>query len=272
MTRTLKVGLTDEQKANRLTSLGGSDANTIMSGDEERIMQLWREKRGEAQPECLDDVLPVVMGQFTEELNLYWYERQTGRVVTDEQSQIKHVEFPFMACTLDGMTTTEDGTPAIFEAKHVNAFSNIDDVVQRYMPQLHHNMAVKGVSKAVLSIFKGTQEYQSYEVEQDFLYTAQLIDAEKAFWACVQDGTPPCAVKVAAPAPDRLRNVDMTGNNEWASLATDWAENAKAADKFEKAKKGIKTLVPDDAKTAFGHGISVSVAKNNAIKITAQEA
>lgn len=269
--RQLNIGLTKEQKENRLKSLGGSDANIIMSGDEEKIRNLWLEKRGEKEPENLNAVLPVVMGQFTEPLNLYWFEKTTGRSVTDDQKQIKHADYSFMACTLDGMTTSENGEAAIFEAKHVNAFSRIGDVVQRYMPQLHHNMAVAGVSRAVLSVFKGTLEYEVFEVEEDFMYTAQLIDAEKAFWSCVNSGESPIAVTVEAPAVERKRDVNMAGNNAWAALAADYIENEAPAKKFEDAKKGLKPLIPEDAKTAFGHGITASVAKNGSVKITKKE-
>lgn len=271
MTRTLNIGLTPEQKAARANHIGGSDANIIMSGDTDKILQLWRVKRGEAEPENLDHVLPVIMGQWTEELNRYWYELKTSRTVTDDGKQIIHPQYRFMACTLDGLTTTEDGSPAIFEAKHVNAFSKIEDVVQRYMPQLHHNMAVAGVQKAILSVFKGTMEYEAFEVEEDFLYSAQLIDAEKAFWECVQNGKPPVAVQVATPQVDRKRHVDMTGSNEWSALAADFIKNEAAAKSFEKAKAGFKTLIPDDAATAFGYGVIANVAKNGAVKITKQK-
>lgn len=274
MPRDLGIGLTAEQKENRKFGLGGSDANTIMSGDAERIYALWQEKRGEKEPENLDDVLPVVMGQFTEALNVFWFEKSTGRTVSDEQRQVKHEDYAFMACTLDGMTTTAGGQPAVFEAKHVNAFSKIEEVVQRYMPQLHHNMAVSGLDRAVLSVFVGTQRHEIFEIEADFMYTAQLIDAEKNFWSCVQSGEAPVQVTVAAPATPgvtRTKTIDMTGNNEWAAFADDFIQNNSAAKKLEDAKKGIKALIPDDVKTATGHGIKATVAKNNSVTITEEK-
>jgi predicted phage-related endonuclease len=70
----LGVGLTPEQLERRKAGIGGSDACILLSGDQERILQLWKEKRGEAEHEDLSDVLAVQMGQWTEPLNLYWFE------------------------------------------------------------------------------------------------------------------------------------------------------------------------------------------------------
>ena len=47
MTLLATLGLSAEAIAARRHSIGGSDANTIMSGDEARIIRLWQEKRGE---------------------------------------------------------------------------------------------------------------------------------------------------------------------------------------------------------------------------------
>jgi hypothetical protein len=47
------------QHLNRRGYIGGSDARTIMGTDEAALVQLWREKRGEAQPKDLSNVLMV---------------------------------------------------------------------------------------------------------------------------------------------------------------------------------------------------------------------
>ena len=71
--------------AERRTFLGGSDARIIMGNDEAALIQLWREKRGEAEPEDLSSNLVVQLGAATEGLNRSWYERNTGRRVTEVQ-------------------------------------------------------------------------------------------------------------------------------------------------------------------------------------------
>src|SRR6516162_6178726 len=91
--------------------IGGSDARIIMGGDEAALLRLWREKRGEGEPEDLSGNLVVQLGTATEELNRTWYERNTGRRVTDVQRRVKHATIPWMAATLDGIV---EGAEAVF--------------------------------------------------------------------------------------------------------------------------------------------------------------
>jgi predicted phage-related endonuclease len=66
--------------ANRRSFVGGSDARIIMGEDEAALLRLWREKRGEVEPEDLSGNLVVQLGNATEELNRRWFERNTGQV------------------------------------------------------------------------------------------------------------------------------------------------------------------------------------------------
>src|SRR6266481_7876236 len=87
--------------ADRRMFIGGSDAWIIMGSDEAALVHLWREKRGEAEPEDLSGNLVVQLGRTTEELNRSWYERNTGRRVRDVQRRVRHSAIPWMAATLD---------------------------------------------------------------------------------------------------------------------------------------------------------------------------
>src|SRR5438132_11362944 len=104
----------------RRSFIGGSDARIIMGNDEAALVRLWREKRGEAEPEDLSGNLIVQLGAATEELNRCWYERSTGRRVTDVQRRVKHSAIPWMSATLDGVV---EGTEAVFEAKFMLPWS-----------------------------------------------------------------------------------------------------------------------------------------------------
>jgi hypothetical protein len=61
-----------------------------MGNDETALLRLWREKRGEVEPEDLSRNLIVQLGRATEELNRRWYEANTGRAITDIQRQVRH--------------------------------------------------------------------------------------------------------------------------------------------------------------------------------------
>ena len=77
------MSLTPEQIRKRRYSIGGSDMNIIMSGNEEKISKLWKQKRGDIESENLSRVLPVRMGSFTEPFNVQWFQEETGRAVTN---------------------------------------------------------------------------------------------------------------------------------------------------------------------------------------------
>lgn len=265
--RKLKIGLTKQQIAKRKKTIGGSDANKIMAGD---WIDLWEEKTGRKEPEDLSDVLPVMLGSFTEEFNRYWYEKQTGRAVTDGGREAKSADRPIMSCTLDGMTTTEAGGAAIFEAKHVNPFGDIERVVQRYMPQLHHNAYVCGTDWAVLSVLYGTMSWRCFEVEVDLFYLQRVLDAEEKFWRHVKDDVPPDDPgAVEAPKmPTQFRDVDMTGNNLWGAAAADWLDNKGAAKSFKKAEENLKGCMEADIGLAFGAGVKIKRAKNGSLRIS----
>src|SRR5258705_13051451 len=87
----------------RCSFIGGSDARIIMGDDEASLFRLWREKRGEVEPEDLSSNLIVQLGTVTEHLNRHWYERNTGQVVTEVQRQGFHPVKCWMAATVDGM-------------------------------------------------------------------------------------------------------------------------------------------------------------------------
>jgi predicted phage-related endonuclease len=100
--------------ADRQFFIGGSDARIILGDDEAALVRLWREKRGELQPEDLSGNLIVQLGAVTEDLNRLWFERNSGQTITDVQRRIRHPVLRWMGATLDGMV---EGTGAVFEAK-----------------------------------------------------------------------------------------------------------------------------------------------------------
>jgi predicted phage-related endonuclease len=76
-------------QSDRRHFIGGSDARIIMGDDEAALLRLWREKRGEVEPEDLSGNLIVQLGQATEDLNRLWYERNTGQAVKDVQRRVQ---------------------------------------------------------------------------------------------------------------------------------------------------------------------------------------
>ena len=178
-----------ENRPPRRQFIGGSDARIIMSPDEAALIRLWKEKRGEAEPEDLSDNLVVQLGVATEALNRTWYERNTGRAVTDVQRWVQHPVHRFMAATLDGFVNDLD---AVFEAKFMLPWSFSEEAAaEKHMAQLQHNMWVTNARSAALSIITGGGKWIEMTIPADALYQHFLVTAERRFWRCVQTGETP---------------------------------------------------------------------------------
>jgi predicted phage-related endonuclease len=249
----------------RRSFIGGSDARIIMGDDEAALLRLWREKRGEVEPEDLSGNLIVQLGSATEELNLRWFERNTGQVVTDVQRRVFHPVKRWMAATLDGKV---EGTGAVFEAKFALPWTFSEEAAaEKHMAQLQHNAWVIAARSAVLSIITGGGKWVEIAIPADPLYQHLLLTAEKKFWRCVETGEPPHLFSVEPPRPRvaAVRIVDMSASNSWAEFAATYRRTRPAYQEHEGAKADLKKLVPEDAREAIGHGIRAKRSKSGAV-------
>src|SRR5262249_52892150 len=148
--------------------IGGSDARIIMGDSAEALLRLFREKRGEAEPEDLSGNLLVQLGLATEHLNRQWYERTTGQAVKNVQSWVRHPVIRWMAATLDGVV---EATGAVFEAKFMLPWSFSEEAAaEKHMAQVQHNMWVTNARGAVLSIITGGGKWVEIKISADPLY------------------------------------------------------------------------------------------------------
>jgi predicted phage-related endonuclease len=57
------VELGFRQPIGRRGFIGGSDARIVMGNDEAALVRLWREKRGEAEPDLLNSLSRLIINQ-----------------------------------------------------------------------------------------------------------------------------------------------------------------------------------------------------------------
>jgi predicted phage-related endonuclease len=256
----------------RRTFIGGSDARIIIGADEKALLRLWREKRGEVEPEDLSGNLIVQLGNVTENLNRHWFERNTGKLVTDIQRRIQHPVVRYLGATLDGLV---HGTGAVFEAKFMLPWTFSEEgAAEKYMPQLQHNMWVVNAATAVLSIITGGGKWVEINLPADPLYQHLLLTAEKKFWRCVESGEAPRLFGIEPPRPriEAVRIVDMSSSNAWAEFANVFRQTREAFLEHERSKAELKGLMPEDAKEAIGHGIRAKRSRSGAVSFDLVEA
>ena len=256
---------TPSLQTNRRHFIGGSDARTIMGSDEAALIRLWREKRGEAEPEDLSGNLIVQLGRVTEDLNRHWFERNTG-----PGGHRRPEAGPASLGPLSGGHPRRPGrrTGAVFEAKFMLPWSFSEEgAAEKYMPQLQHNMWVTNAKASVLSIITGGGKWVEIALSADPLYQHLLLTAEKKFWRCVETGDPPRLFGIEPPRPriEAVRIVDMSTSNAWAEFANVFLSTREAHLDHEKSKSELKSLMPEDAKEATGHGIRAKRSKSGAV-------
>ena len=139
---------------------------------------------------------------------------------------------------------------------------------EKYMPQLQHNMWVVAARSAVLSVITGGGKWVEITTHADPLYQHLIVTAERKFWRCVESGEPPALFGVEPPKPriEAVRIVDMSlqclGRIRRYLLRT-----REAHLEHEQAKAELKSLMPDDAQQAIGHGIRAKRSKSGAISL-----
>ena len=177
-----------------------------------------------------------------------------------------------MAATLDGRI---EGSDAVFESKFMLpwAFSE-EAAAEKYMPQLQHNMWVVAARTAVLSVITGGGKWVEIVTHADPLYQHLIVTAERKFWRCVESGEPPRLFGVEPPKPrtEPIRILDMSASNSWSEFAGIFRSTRQAFLDHEHAKSELKSLMPEDAKEAIGHGVRAKRSKSGAVSFDLLEA
>jgi hypothetical protein len=128
-------------------------------------------------------------------------------------------------------------------------------------------MWVVAAKTAVLSVITGGGKWVEILTHADPLYQHLIVTAERKFWRCVESGEEPQLFGVEQPKPriEAVRIVDMTSSNAWAQFAAVFARTRSAHLEHEQAKSELKSLMPEDAKEAVGHGIRAKRSKSGAV-------
>ena len=212
-----------------------------MGDDEEALLRLWREKRGEAEPENLSGNLIVQLGVVTEDLNRRWYEANTGQVITDVQRRIRHPVLRWMAATLDGRV---EASGAVFEAKFMLPWSFSEEAaVEKYMPQLQHNMWVVAATdrRCCRSLPAAANGSRSPPMPTRSTSTS-LSPPSGSSGAVWRAASPlPCSGSSRrSRALQAVRIVDMSASNAWAEFAGTFTRTHPAFLEHERAKAELK--------------------------------
>lgn len=244
----------------------GSRIGILASGSHEEIYNLWLELTGDpayVEPDYSNN-FAIQLGNATEKFHLNWIERHIGPI-KNRGTVYQNAGLEWAAVTLDGWA--ENHKIAV-EAKHTGGFETADVLIERYFPQLQWTMFCTATSEIIFSVIMGAKEPKPVFIGRDQTYQNNLIEEAKIFMQCVFALKEPIANPfIKPPKPVFTRVVDMSGSNSWGVMAAQWKDHKIAAGLFQSAAKGLKELVPADAKEAFGHGLRAKRSKTGALTI-----
>lgn len=249
--------LSPEQIAARKGKLTASRIAALMNGASEAVLRLYLEMIGEREEERLNHVWAVRLGEATEFLQCEWFEEKYGLSVIYRGEVRVHPQIPWAACTLDGWIE-DGGVNYPLECKHVGGREPLEVVIARYQPQMQWTMMVTAANEIALSVIQGANEPIVEYIDRHDGYITEMITRGKQFMECVEARVPPVVLDPVPPPIDAKHTYDMTGNNLWGHGAAEWLATWPFASRCKDAEKLLKSLVPEDAKKIFGHGVRIT--------------
>lgn len=272
--------LTPAQREARRGRLTASRVACLMRGKPDDLHRLWLEMTGQAEEEDLSRVWQIQVGEATEQRHLNWIE--TARAIIDELQRcgvmpadgrahiirrgevVVHSMHDQFACTLDGYI---DELMIPVEVKHVSGKEPIEVVIERYQPQLHFQMCCMNTQRCAISIARCLDDPVVEFIHLDHDYAGEMLRRGIQFMEFVRKRVPPVALPAVPPPVSKWIDYNMTGNATWRRFADQWLQTRGAVEACTEAEKTLKSLVPDDARKAFGNGVRITRDRANRLSL-----
>lgn len=254
----------------RKCGIGGSDVAAILGISKwNSAISLWLDKTNQTN-EPVEENEAMQWGTIMEPIIRNHFAEVTGKTVVEVKAMLQHPEHPFMLADVDGLTTDDEGNPAILEIKTASEYKRAEwenDIPSYYQTQVQHYLCVTGVQKAFVAVLIGGNSFKVYEVDADAEIQSMLIAVEKDFWNKVQNMIRP-EMDGSDAAKNLLDSLYHGGIEEEIVMPDEAIEyvdayveacaeedNAKA--KKQEASNHIKEIMGDyDKATCLGHIIS----------------
>lgn len=172
--------------------IGGSDAGAVMGMNPySSPYAVWAEKTGLV--DGFAGNLTTKVGAYLEDLVAQLFSEETGKKVRRKNRMLVNSEYPWACADVDRLVV---GEKALLEIKTTNSFPAMRKIRGGEYPemwycQMVHYLAVTGLERAYLAVLINCREFQVFVLERDEDEITALMDAERAFWAHVEDNTPP---------------------------------------------------------------------------------
>ena len=228
---------------NRNMGIGGSDAGAIVGLNPYKgAYQVWLEKTNQAAPQDASEKEAVYWGNVLEPVVATEFTARTGKKVT-RHGMLRSKEYPFLLANVDRLVMGED---AGLEIKTAGAFKakdwEEDKVPDSYYVQCQHYMMVTGLARWYIAALIGGQHFVWKCIERNEDDITALFDAEKEFWAHVQDMTPP-DIDGSEACASALAERFQGGEKESVRLPKELVIEVENIRRFEEFKKNAEQSI-----------------------------
>jgi putative phage-type endonuclease len=145
------------------------------------------------------------------------FEVATGLTTVPAPGLLASIAYPFMYASPDRLVLDGDTLVGLLECKTTNHFRATewvdDELPTPALLQTHHYLIVTGLPRAWVAGLIGGQRFVVKDVAPDPALHQHIIQAERTFWQCVQDGTP--------PPPDGSRGAGQAVRERWPASTTE---------------------------------------------------
>lgn len=177
------MALTKEQKKDRLSYIGGSDAPAVLGLSRwSSPIKVWAEKTGAIEwPD--GDELYKELGEMMEDTVAKLFTKRTGKRVFRVNETRHHKNYPFLAANIDRRVVGEN---AILECKTCTAWKakewDGEEIPTEYLIQIYHYLAVTGADYAYVAVIIGNERFVWKKVERDKKIIGDIVRKEVDFW------------------------------------------------------------------------------------------
>ena len=275
----------------RKQGIGSSDAATACGlNPYMSMLELWLIKTGRQSQSIEDEssgLAPLYWGKQLEPLVAEYYSMHTNSKVRRVNAVLQHPDPDkhFMLANLDYSVVGNEEVQ-ILECKTAGEHGAKlwrDGVPLYVLCQVQHQLAVTGKHAAHVCVLLCGHETKIFKVTRSESVIEHIINAERYFWECVENDTPP-SVDASASAAEAIQRlypshvpltVEDLSQNETANLMFDKLIKLKEEiqhkqERFDELKHQIQMMMKDAERAVFSRGSVVWKKAKDSVGLNTQ--
>ena len=181
----------------RTRFIGASEVSAVMGLNPFMTpLKLWAIKRGEIQPDNLDENEAVEWGTRLERIVSQKFSEKHNVKLIARKTRYVHPDHEWLSCELDNIVALTD---ELVEIKTVNAWAwksweNPDELPAYVIVQVMMQLGLSNRKVGWVACLCGGQKYIEKRIDFDKMFYENLVSRCVAFWVMVKDGVAPAPI------------------------------------------------------------------------------